>query len=599
MTIKALMTAAALMAAAASPAAAATKAAHPAAAPAETAGQVQLQMRVHIPMRDGTFLNATLFRPAGQAKPAPVVMMLTPYAGDASHPSAAYFAKYGMVYAFVDTRGRGDSPGEFHPLQREGEDGADAVEWLAKQPWSNGQVVMFGGSYAGGDQWQVAALRPPHLAAIAPVASVRAGVDWPMAANMFTTYDVQWLTFTAGHALYTNLFDDGALWTGANQRFFKSGKPFSALDTELGSPNADFHEWLQHPQFDSYWRRLAVPAPQVAGVKIPTLVITGSHDGDQGGTLSFYHDHLNPDGSMPSNYFLVVGPWDHSGTRQTRREADGEHFGPASLVDVLKLHLDWYRHVLQGAPKPAFFQKNVAYYVAGAQAECWRFADSLAGATTGTRTLFLDAKSGAENLAHAGALQASAAGARGGQWVSDPADLRRSEADKAKPGDNLHGDGLVFEGPLLTEATELTGQVNLKLSLAIDGPDADLAYELFLVTKDGKVHALSQSLARARYRTSLEHETLVTPGRVETYDMGPGTWFSVRAPKGSHLRLVVESLNDPSVEKNWNAATPVAEQSSADAHRETIRLAQTADHPSTITLPLGDTRGVCKASASW
>jgi hypothetical protein len=119
------------------------------------------------------------------------------------------------------------------------------------------------------------------------------------------------------------------------------------------------------------------------------------------------------------------------------------------------------------------------------------------------------------------------------------------------------------------------------------------------VTADGKLHGLSHALARARYRKSLEREELVTPGKVETYDMGPGFWFSVRAPQGSHLRLVVQSLNDPSAEKNWNAAKPVAEQSLADAHRETIRLVQTADHPSTLTLPLGDTAGTCKASAAW
>jgi hypothetical protein len=599
MTINALVTAAALAAGMLSPAVAAP-AGTPAKAVAEKPGQVQLQMRVHIPMRDGTYLNATLFRPVGQTAPAPVVMMLTPYAGDASHPSAAYFAKYGMVYAFVDTRGRGDSsPGEFQPLQHEGQDGYDAVEWLAKQPWSNGQVVMFGGSYAGGDQWQVAAQHPPHLAAIAPVASVRAGVDWPMAGNMFTTYDVQWLTFTTGRTLYTNLFGDGGLWRGLNQRFFKSGKAYSELDTEAGNPNPNFHEWLQHPQIDDYWKRIALTPDQVAGVKLPTLVITGSHDGDQGGTLSFYKDHLTADGAMASNYFLVVGPWDHSGTRDPRPEAGGEHFGPASVIDVLKLHREWYRHVLQGGPKPAFFQKNVAYYVAGANAECWRFADSLAGATAKTETLYLNAKAGGENVAHAGALQASAAGAVGGQWVSDPADLRHAEPEKVDPGDDLHGDGLVFEGAPLAAATELTGKVDLKLSLAIDGPDADLAAVLFLVTKDGKLHELSESLARARYRKSLEHEELVTPGKVETYDMGSGLWFSVRAPAGSHLRLLVESLNDPSAEKNWNAAKPVAEQTLADAHRETIRLVQTADHPSTLTLPIGDTAGVCKASASW
>ncbi len=52
-------------------------------------------------------------------------------------------------------------------------------------------------------------------------------------------------------------------------------------------------------------------------------------------------------------------------------------------------------------------------------------------------------------------------------------------------------------------------------------------------------------------------------------------------------------------EKNWNSPRPVADQSAKDAHREMIRLVQTPDHPSTLTLPLGDASSPCKTSAAW
>jgi len=197
---------------------------------------VTLEMNVHIPMRDGTYLNATVFRPAGVTTPVSTIFMLTPYSGDASHPSGSYFARHGLAYAYVDTRGRGDSPGAFQPLEHEGEDGYDVVEWLARQPWSDGRVGMYGGSYAGLDQWQVAALHPPHLTTIAPVSSARAGVDFPAPNNIFQLYDIQWLTYVTGHTLYLNLFGDDDLWAGLNNRLYQAGLPFSRLDSEAGNP---------------------------------------------------------------------------------------------------------------------------------------------------------------------------------------------------------------------------------------------------------------------------------------------------------------------------------------------------------------------------
>ena len=76
-------------------------------------------------------------------------------------------------------------------------------------------------------------------------------------------------------------------------------------------------------------------------------------------------------------------------------------------------------------------------------------------------------------------------------------------------------------------------------------------------------------------------------------------WFANRAPKGSQLRLIVNALNTPYQEKNYNSIKPVAEQSGADARVAHITLLQTKDHPSTLTLPLGDPSAPCKASADW
>jgi len=117
---------------------------------------VDMQWGVKIPMRDGIALNATVYRPHGQKDPVPVIFTLTPYIGDSYLDRALYFAEHGYVYALVDVRGRGNSGGTFEPFANDARDGHDAVEWLARQPWCNGKVAMWGGSYAGFDQWATA-----------------------------------------------------------------------------------------------------------------------------------------------------------------------------------------------------------------------------------------------------------------------------------------------------------------------------------------------------------------------------------------------------------------------------------------------------------
>jgi predicted acyl esterase len=248
---------------------------------------------------------------------------------------------------------------------------------------------------------------------------------------------------------------------------------------------------------------------------------------------------------------------------------------------------------------PAFLKKNVAYYVAGPGAECWKYADSLASVPVKSMTLFLNAEGGAHAVYNSGILQGAAAGAVGGAWVSDPSDLTAAKDNFGQPGDELHGDGLVFHSPPFAEDAEIDGHASLKVSLVIDGPDADIGYSLSLVMPDGKSRALTASTIRARYRQSLEHGEAVVPGKVETYDLGQGQWFAVRAPKGSRLRLVLKSINEPGAQKNWNSIKPIADQTLADAHRETIQLVQTPDHPSTLMLPLGDPAAPCRASADW
>ncbi|HXU34238.1 MAG TPA: CocE/NonD family hydrolase, partial [Thermoanaerobaculia bacterium] len=277
---------------------------------------VDLIWGAKIPMRDGVKLNATVYRPHGQSGGLPVIFTLTPYIADSYHDRAMYFARNGYVYALVDVRGRGSSEGDFDPFAQEDRDGYDVVEWLAKQPWANGKVAMWGGSYAGFDQWATAKELPPHLATIVPAASAHPGVDFPFDHNVFYPYDVQWLTYTSGKTGNGKLFGESGFWFAKFKELYLSGRPFADLDEIVGNPLPIFHRWLAHPHPDAFWDAMVPTPEQFAKISIPILTITGHYDGDQQGAFAFYRDHMKyGNAAAKASHYLIVGPWDHAGTR--------------------------------------------------------------------------------------------------------------------------------------------------------------------------------------------------------------------------------------------------------------------------------------------
>src|SRR5437879_9714820 len=110
---------------------------------------------VKIPLRDKVELNATLYfpkTPDGPAPKTPVIFTLTPYISDTYHARGAYFASHGYVFALVDVRGRGNSPGEFEPFAQGPRAGQDVAEGLGQHPFCHGKVPTWGGRYGGLDQ---------------------------------------------------------------------------------------------------------------------------------------------------------------------------------------------------------------------------------------------------------------------------------------------------------------------------------------------------------------------------------------------------------------------------------------------------------------
>jgi predicted acyl esterase len=575
---------------------------------------VDLIWGVKISMRDGAKLNATVFKPKGQSEPLPVIFTFTPYISDTYQDRAVYFARNGYVYALVDVRGRGNSEGHFEPFVNEGRDGYDVVEWLAKQPWSNGKVTMWGGSYAGFDQWTTLKEAPPHLATIVPAAAAYAAVDFPFFKNIFSSYIIQWLSYTSGVTPNLKLFGESSFWTAKFHQLYNEHRPFKELDQIVGNTSTHFQTWLKHPAPDAYWQAM-VPSPnQYKKINVPILTITGHYDGDQTGAMTYYREHMKyGSAEARERHYLIIGPWDHAGTRTPNRDVGGLKFGTASMLDLNKLHKEWYDWTLKKGARPEFLKKRVAYYVVGADE--WKYADSLESIANSKMTFYLSSDGEANDVFHSGTLntsppatnplssgngqtrsiEASSEAASSDKFVYDPLDTRPAELELQEVRDyitskrdalNLNGNGVVYHSQPFSEDTEVTGYLKFVAWISMDVPDTDFQVSVYEIQRDGTSVLLTSDAMRARYRESLTKEKLVKPGEINRYEFNAFTFFSRRIGKGSRLRLILSCPNSIQSEKNYNSGGVVAEESGKDARTAHVVVHHDSRHQSSLEIPV-------------
>ena len=563
---------------------------------AQAGPDVNLMWGVQIPMRDGIHLNATVWKPADMKDPLPVIFTLTPYNADSYHARSYWFAQHDYVYALIDVRGRGNSEGRFEPFANEGRDGHDVVEWLAKQPWCNGKVTMWGGSYAGFDQWSTLKEFPEHLVTIVPAAAAHPAVDFPFTGGIFYPYDMTWLSYTSGTTPNANLFGESSFWNQKFRKLYLNHIPFSQLDQVIGNTTTHFQTWLKHPTNDDYWAAMAPKPSDYQKMNLPILTITGHYDADQLGAMHYYRSHMQYGSTEgKQKHYLIIGPWDHAGTRTPQKEFGGWKFAEASILDMNQLHKEWYDWTMKGGDKPKFLKDRVAYYVAGA--EEWKYAATLEDATSSHRVLYLNSTAeSAKDAFSSGTLASDPAKTGTDSFTYDPMDVRPAEMEKEEIENyitdqryalNLFGNGVIYHTESFKEDTLVTGFPNLSLWISMDVPDTDFQASIYEILPDGTSLFLSQGLMRARYRDSLSQEKLVRPGEINRYDIKNFTWFSRRIAKGSRIRLFFSCPNTIYIEKNYNSGGIVADESAKDAKVAHIKIYHDQQHPSALDLPLG------------
>jgi hypothetical protein len=372
--------------------------------------------------------------------------------------------------------------------------------------------------------------------------------------------------------------------------------PFKELDKIIGNPSVIFQNWLAHPYQDSFWDAFNPSDEQFARINLPILTITGHYDGDQLGAMGFYKRHMKfGSKEAKGRHYLIIGPWDHAGTRTPKKEVGGLMFGDASMLDMNKLHKDWYNWILKSGKKPEFLKNRIAYYVAGK--EEWKYAESIEAIGSTKRMFYLDSDTGrANDVFHSGYLtEARTLKSESNGYTYDPLDTRPAELEKEEIVNyitderyalNLFGNGLVYHTEPFAESTEVSGYAKLILWISMDVPDADFNVTLYEIMPDGKSIYLTSDQVRARFRESLRKEKLIQSGEILKYEFNGFYWFSRYVSKGSRLRLVITCPNSIFSQKNYNSGKNVNEETGKDARIAHITVYHNVAYQSYLELPI-------------
>ena len=294
---------------------------------------VKVIRNVLIPMRDGVKLAADIARPDAEGK-FPAIMQYSPY--HKGVPSG--LADRGYVQVAFDVRGTGDSEGSTTDIYspQEIQDACEVVEWIAHQPWCNGNVGMWGISYCGVVCWQVAMHNLPHLKAII----VRSGTDdvyteWTNPGGSPRPYMYEFFVpfMSAMNFGPPNIELCGERWAEIWNQHLENNVPWG-----IG--------FIKHLLDGPYWRARSV-RPDYDRIKCPVFVIGGWADWYPTPLLRAFSNLKVPKKAL-------IGPWCHYWPANAI---------PGPRIDHERECLKWFDQWLKGIDTGVLDEPPVAIFV--------------------------------------------------------------------------------------------------------------------------------------------------------------------------------------------------------------------------------------------
>lgn len=495
-----------------------------------------------IEMPDGAKLAARLWLPKDALdRPVPAILEYIPYRrrdhtrirDESMHP---HLARAGYACIRVDMRGSGDSDGvmEDEYSHQEIQDGVDVVQWIAAQPWCDGNVGMFGKSWGAYTAFQVAAKRPPALKAIAPVMGT----------------DDRWLEDIH---FYGGVLANDNFWWGSVMQLYNAAPPDPAIVgedrwREMWKERLDAMtywpaQWLAHQTHDAMWRRGSI-SENYDDVDIPVYFFGGWAD-------LFRDTPFRIAENLKGPVKVLMGPWAHLYPHEAL---------PRPRVDFLAELTRFFDHTLKGHDTGLMDEPPLRFWIqdgvppAGEYAERpgrWVEEPAWPSPNVAVEEHFLNVGTLAPRPEPGAALS-----------VCSPQTFGSSGGDMcsfAVPGDTPidcridAGGALSFAGPTLDGPIDILGQPSISLTVSADRPQAFVAALLIDEAPDGAQTLITRGFCNLMHRQSDTEPSPVVPGEEMVVTI-PLHGIGYRVPEGHRLVVQIASTYWPIL---WPAPEPV------------------------------------------
>jgi putative CocE/NonD family hydrolase len=577
------------------------------------AHDIIIERDVMVPMRDGVRLATDVYRPADGDR-HPVLVNGHPYDNDhflAMHEllfSPLVGAQQGYAVVVQEARGRAGSEGTWRPYGDEGPDAYDTVEWAAAQPWSDGNVGLYGACALGWTAIQGAVEAPPHLKAVfAYMTGTNYHSGWTYSDGAFELgFQISWVWTILARDTMSRLGLEPAALEAAERRLVEAASDVRGSARHLPliefPPYQDgvapyWREWLSHPRYDEFWQRADAVA-RADRIQVPVLHMSAWYDTCLKGHMEL-HAALQGRGDerVRDRHRLLLGPWDHSAYYNKRPTCAGERdFGPAVMTgpDTLAgAAFQWFDYWLKGEGEAFQAESRVRYFQMGENV--WKDTDTWPPAHT-VVPYYLHSAGQANSRLGDGVLDTKPPGTEpADSYVYDPFDPvptrgGRSMIDVLPGVENQaqveeRQDVLVYTTPRLTNPLSITGPVSVTLYASSDAQDTDFTAKLVDVEPDGYCANIAEGIVRARYRNGCDREEFLEPGQVTEFRID--LWDMAHTFGADHrIRLEISSSNFPRFDRNLNSRVTPALGSAEDARKAAQQVFHSSQHPSRLELPV-------------
>jgi uncharacterized protein len=586
------------------------------------------EKEIFVPMRDGINLDTDVLLPKGAKGPLATVLVRTPYDKDNIDWAAMkhwymLFLQHGYAFVFQNERGRHFSEGTYkHYLEGAATDGYDTIDWITKQPWSNGKVGTFGCSSSGEQQWPMANSKHPAHAAMLPLASGTAigsipGNDtqgavyhggipliglWAWWYNDMATTERLLLPPNSTQEQRIRLRESFSLMPQTWFYTIEPGKldltnpkndansllmqlPSKDVLRRIGGALTPFDDFITWTPGDPRWNEVPL-AKAGFSTHTPALHIDTWHDvgaGEMTRLFKYVQDQNTPD------QFLIMGAGPHCTFLEGEAGLADLKFGDLEVGDARyrgrdngfgKLFLDWFDHFLKGENNGVTDMPKVQLDVMG---KGWVFGNHWPLETTrftkyylaGSQSLSTSAPSGIESDTYL-YDPASPVPTRGGGCCSSAMAVDQRDVE-------MRRDVMSYTTPTLKTPVTVAGPIDVLLYVSSSAKDTDFVVKLIDVYPDGKAINLGDDGFRVRYREGFDKKVLMRPGEVYPIhftNMVTGNYF----PAGHRIRLDVTSSNFPSYERNLNTGGNNYDETTWVTAENSIH--HSAAHPSQVILPI-------------